>query len=158
MRTIVLVAALSLTALATEASGESPFATPREAQPGQPDIANLISLGDIMGDTQLRHIKLWYAGKSEDWDLAAYELNRISESPRRAGMLYVNIPVELIESAGNPLVRMREAVSSMNLQDFVRSYTVLTAACNACHQVGGVGFIQIQTPTSSPFTDEVFGK
>jgi hypothetical protein len=158
MRTIVLVATLSLTALATAASGESPFATPRDAQAGQADIANLISLGDIMGDTQLRHIKLWYAGKSDDWDLAGYELNRISESLRRAGILYVNIPVELIRSAGKPLVRMREAISSRNEQEFIRSYTDLTAACNACHQVGGVGFIQIQTPTFSPFTDEVFGK
>ena len=158
MRTIALVAALTLTALATAESGESPFATPQEARRGRSDNANLISLGDIMGDTQLRHIKLWYAGKSEDWDLASYELNRISESLRRAGMLYVNIPVELIEAVGKPLARMREALSSKNGQEFMRSYTDLTGACNACHQVGGVGFIQIQTPTSSPFTDEVFGK
>jgi hypothetical protein len=158
MRTIALVAALTLTALATAESGESPFATPQEARRGRSDNANLISLGDIMGDTQLRHIKLWYAGKSEDWDLAGYEVNRISESLTRAGMSYVNIPVELIQSAGKPLVRMREAISTKSEQEFMRSYSDLTGACNACHQVGGVGFIQIQTPTSSPFTDEVFGK
>ena len=29
-------------------------------------------LGDIMGATQLRHFKLWHAGKEKNWALADY--------------------------------------------------------------------------------------
>ena len=35
------------------------------------------ALGDIMSATQLRHIKLWFAGKLQNWDLASYELRQI---------------------------------------------------------------------------------
>lgn len=33
-------------------------------------------LGDIMGMTQLRHFKLWYAGREKNWNLAKYELGQ----------------------------------------------------------------------------------
>jgi hypothetical protein len=53
---------------------------------------------------------------------------------------------------------MRDAVATKNTKQFNRSYSDLTAACNACHVAGHVGFIRIQTPTSSPFSDEVFSR
>jgi hypothetical protein len=31
-------------------------------------------LGDIMNAVQSRHMKLWFAGKALNWELAAYEL------------------------------------------------------------------------------------
>ena len=37
-------------------------------------------LGDIMGKIQLRHIKLWFAGKHKNWELAAYEVDEIKAS------------------------------------------------------------------------------
>jgi hypothetical protein len=157
MKIIALIAALLMTTLA--ASGEDvPFAAPSLPRPGEPDTSNLVSLGDIMGETQLRHIKLWYAGTSGDWDLIRYEVDRIAESLKRAATLYANIPVEYVKSAEDPLIGMRDAVATRNNKEFVGNYAELTAACNACHLAGHVGFIRIQTPTSSPFSDEVFGK
>jgi hypothetical protein len=35
-------------------------------------------LGDIMVAAQWRHIKLWFAGKSNNWDLASYEVDAVS--------------------------------------------------------------------------------
>ena len=67
-----------------------------------------------MGETQLRHIKLWYAGSSGDWDLVRYEVDRIMESLRRAATLYTNIPIEYVESAADPLIGMRDAVATEN--------------------------------------------
>jgi hypothetical protein len=32
-----------------------------------------------MAATQLRHAKLWFAGKMKNWDLAAYEIDEIKE-------------------------------------------------------------------------------
>jgi hypothetical protein len=36
-------------------------------------------LGEFMTATQLRHAKLWFAGKENNWDLAAYEIDEIAE-------------------------------------------------------------------------------
>lgn len=38
------------------------------------------ALGDIMGAIQERHIKLWFAGRRANWDLARYELAHIRTS------------------------------------------------------------------------------
>jgi len=111
-----------------------------------------------MGETQLRHIKLWYSGSSGNWDLVSYEVDRIAESLTRAAILYTNIPVEYIKSEAGPLVGMRDAIAAKDTKEFIHSYSELTAACNACHIAGHVGFIRIQTPTSSPFSDEVLSK
>jgi len=37
-------------------------------------------LGEFMTATQLRHAKLWFAGKENNWDLAAYEIDEIAEA------------------------------------------------------------------------------
>ena len=55
-------------------------------------------LGDIMGKIQLRHIKLWFAGKLANWELTAYEVDEIKASLESAADLYRGIPVELINS------------------------------------------------------------
>src|SRR5262249_14805529 len=36
-------------------------------------------LGEFMTATQLRHAKLWFAGKNSNWALAAYEVDEIKE-------------------------------------------------------------------------------
>jgi hypothetical protein len=43
-------------------------------------------LGDIMGKIQLRHIKLWFAGKARNWELATYEVNEIKARPRQTSI------------------------------------------------------------------------
>lgn len=39
---------------------------------------------------------------------------------------------------------------------FAKGYSDLTVACNACHQGIGRGFIVMQKPIASPFTDQSF--
>jgi hypothetical protein len=72
-----------------------------------------------MGVTELRHIKLWHAGKSQNWRLVGYEIDRISESLRRAVLLYGGIPVEDIRSVVQPLADMRDAAASRNTRKVV---------------------------------------
>jgi hypothetical protein len=158
MKIIALTAAFTLMATLVASGDDVPFAAPPLPRSGEPDVSNLVSLGDIMGETQLRHIKLWYSGSSGNWDLVHYEVDRITESLRRAATLYSNIPVEYVKSAAGPLTGMREAVATKNAKEFIRAYNDLTAACNACHVAGQVGFIRIQTPTASPFSDEDFSR
>jgi hypothetical protein len=97
-------------------------------------------LGDIMGKIQLRHIKLWFAGKAGNWELAAD--------------LYRGIPVELVTNTADPIRAIREAIEAKDSAAFAKGYGELTLACNACHQGIGRSFIVIQKPTASPFTDQ----
>jgi hypothetical protein len=155
-KAIALSAVIALMAIAPASSDDVPFAAPPPHVSGQPDAPVLASLGDLMGFVQMRHIKLWYAGKSENWGLARYELAQLEDTLSRAAMRYVNIPVEYILKAGKPLGDMRDATAAQDSRKFMRGYAELTAACNACHTAGEVGFIHIQPPTASPYSDQAF--
>src|SRR5947209_12244569 len=45
-------------------------------------------LGEFMTATQLRHAKLWFAGKQNSWELAAYEIDEIKEGLEDAARLF----------------------------------------------------------------------
>jgi hypothetical protein len=114
------------------------------------------TLGDIMGATQLRHFKLSYAGKLGNWELASYELGQIEDSLTNAARLYQNIPIEKISMIDEPLVALSSAIKAKSGARFASAFTSLTAACNSCHEAAHVGFITIQVPTASPFSNQSF--
>ena len=113
-------------------------------------------LGDIMVAAQWRHIKLWFAGKSQNWDLANYQVDRIRESLETAALLYTGIPAEDVNNTADPIEAIRDAIEAKDSAKFVKGFNALTAACNSCHEHVGRGFIVIQVPTSSPFSDQTF--
>ena len=114
------------------------------------------TLGDIMGAMQLRHFKLWYAGKSRNWELAAYEMGQIEDSFANAARLYKNIPVEKINMIVRPTMALQSAIDAKDGKHFADAFDNLTAACNACHEAAHVDFIAIQVPTASPFSNQSF--
>jgi hypothetical protein len=157
MRIFGLLAALLLLSATALQADDVPFAAPQPPQPGERS-SRFISLGDIMLLTQVRHMKLWYAGQSGDWGLVEYEVSRIGDTLGAAAMLYNRIPIDLVAGAARPLGEMRKAAAAKDMRAFRQGYADLTKACNACHQAAGVGFVKIQTPTSGAFTDETFSK
>jgi hypothetical protein len=114
------------------------------------------TLGDIMGATQLRHFKLWYAGRLKNWDLAGYELGQIEDSFNDAAQLYRNIPVEQITMIDQPMLALQAAIKAKDSARFSQAFAKLTAACNSCHGAADVAFITIQVPTASPFSNQSF--
>jgi hypothetical protein len=114
------------------------------------------ALGDVMTTVQWRHIKLWFAGKRENWDLASYELRQIKASLEEAVVFYRGIPVELVDATVDPIRGIDAAIKAKDGARFAKSYSALNDACNACHVGTGRSFIVIQTPTSSPFSDQLF--
>lgn len=48
-------------------------------------------LADIMSAVQLRHMKLWFAGGSSNWELADYELRQFRASLIEAASLYPGV-------------------------------------------------------------------
>ncbi len=155
MKRLPLSLAFAVAAILPALGDDVPFAAPPLPAPGQSN-AVLANLGDIMGKIQLRHIKLWYAIKSRNWDLVDYELGQLRDSFENAVILYRNIPIELIASATKPLIALQDAVKSKDSAKLERGFNALTVACNDCHKAAQIGFISIQTPPHSPFSDQNF--
>jgi hypothetical protein len=150
----VALAALAMVALAPGALGDDvPFARP----PLEKSLDTyLISLGDIMSAAQLRHIKLWQAIKAKNWGLVNFEATLLEDGFAAAAMLYRNIPIEFVTAAAKPLEALKDGAAAKDPVKLAKSFAELTTACNACHEAGEVGFVKIQTPTSSPFTNQNF--
>lgn len=113
-------------------------------------------LGDIMTTIQMRHIKLWFAGRLKNWDLATYELEQIRQGLEDAATLYTGIPAEYVGATVDPIKEIDAAIKAKDGAEFVKAYGGLTAACNGCHQGINRGFIVIQVPNTSPFSDQSF--
>jgi hypothetical protein len=106
----------------------------------------------VMKTVQFIHIKLWFAGKLGNWKLATYELDQITPLLEQAAG---RSPAGKEDIAG-PLAALRNAVETMDVAGFIRSYTELTNGCNACHRSAGHDFINVQVPPTSPFADQDF--
>jgi hypothetical protein len=124
--------------------------------PAQQQRMNVPKLADLMVSIQLRHIKLWFAGTNQNWDLAGYEVGQIKGSLEDAADLYLDIPVRFVTDTSTPVHAIQEAIEAKDPTKFAKGFKDLTASCNACHQAIGRGFIAIQVPTASPFSDQSF--
>ena len=113
-------------------------------------------LADIMSTAQLRHLKLWFAGASSNWRLAAYELRQLRESLVDAASLYPGIPVTNVTTMAEPVQALVDAIEARDNQAFATAFGSLTHGCNACHQSMGHGYIVMKTSTVSPFSNQVF--
>jgi hypothetical protein len=118
-------------------------------------------LGEFMTATQLRHAKLWFAGKESNWDLAAYEIDEIAEGLKQAEKLFPShdgVPVaDMIKANIDPAVEeLRKAVGARSSTKFTVAFDKLTSACNTCHAGANKPFIRIQRPTSSPLSNQDF--
>jgi hypothetical protein len=71
-------------------------------------------------------------------------------------MLYSNIPVSDVAAMTQPIQKLTNAIEAKHGAEFVKSFNELTFGCNSCHQQMGRPFIVVQTPTVSPFSDQLF--
>jgi hypothetical protein len=149
---LVLMALMAAPALGDDV----PYAAPSPTRLGSSSDTTVNSLSDIMGLTQLRHIKLWYAGRQENWPLTRFELKEIEETFGPAAMFYRNIPVDYVTAMKRQLDSIQNATKEKDSAEFAKGFAGLTDACNTCHKAAQVGFIVIQTPTASPFSDQKF--
>ncbi|MGY8705803.1 hypothetical protein RAD16_08650 [Bradyrhizobium sp. 18BD] len=118
-------------------------------------------LGEFMTATQLRHAKLWFAGKENNWDLAAYEIDEIKEGLEDAARLFPTsdgIPVaEMIKTIIDPRIEeLEKAVKAKSSAKFTAAFDELTSGCNSCHAGAGKPFIRIQRPIASPLSNQNF--
>ncbi len=113
--------------------------------------------GEFMSNIQVHHAKLWFAGKSENWALAEFEVHEISESitalrTHRAERRETQILHVLTPSLDN----VRDAVKRQDPALFRESFAHLTQACNDCHRATDFGFNIVRVPNTAPFSNQAF--
>jgi len=141
---IVLLGALAARAQQTD----KPAASPPEADAGGP------GLGEIMTLQQLRHIKLWFAGRARNWPLADYELGELNEGFEDVSKLLGGDIIE--KNVGATMKDLQKIVDDKNAAGFTAAYDRLSAGCNSCHRTLDHAFIAIQRPTVLPYSDQNF--
>ncbi|MCP3468034.1 hypothetical protein [Bradyrhizobium sp. CCGUVB23] len=144
--------ALAISALAgTAATAQSDF----EPSPNIRQYAP--RLVEIMSAAQLQHLKLWFAGKSKNWELAAYELRQLTNSLAQAAVFYPGIPVSNVTTMEEPLLSIADAIETRDGRKFAASMRGLTDGCNACHTSLERSFIAIGVPTDQqPPANQIF--
>jgi hypothetical protein len=146
-RTVVAMIALATSVMFADArSAKEPY------EPG---------LGEFMTATQIRHAKLWFAGRQKSWDLAAYEIDEIREGLEEARRLNPTVDgiavAEMMKTIIDPrLAELEKAISAKNSDRFTVAFDELTSGCNACHAAANKPFIRIQRPTEPPLTNQNF--
>jgi len=144
------ILAASAAAMTTVAIAQSDF-------PPSPNAKYAPRLVETMNAAQLQHLKLWYAGKSKNWDLANFELRQLTNSLAEAAIFYPGIPVSNVTTMKDPLLSVADAITAGDNRKFAASMRGLTEACNACHASMQRGFIVIGIPTEhQPPANQIF--
>jgi hypothetical protein len=106
---------------------------------------------------QLRHSKLWYAGKLKNWPLADYELRQLNANLMEATQFHPNVAASHMTGMDKPAALLGEAVKAKDDVKFDKAFGQMTAACNSCHEAADRAFILIRAPTRvSPLSNQVF--
>ena len=124
-----------------------------------PDVSSSPGLGEFMTTMQLHMGKVWFAGKSSNWDLARYEIDELREAMEAAQNLHatkngVDISKVLAAVNQSQISQLSEAVDKKNQRNFTHAYNEALSACNGCHEESGHGFIKITRPTAPPVTNQ----
>lgn len=119
-------------------------------------------LGEQMLTIQIRHARLWFAGRARNWTLAAFELQEIKEAfdavveqnPEHAIFQPQRLADILPAMTKAPITALRDAIDHGDKAEFEKAYDALSAACTGCHKTAGNDFLIIQRPTT-PILDNL---
>jgi hypothetical protein len=114
-------------------------------------------LGDFMMSIQVHHAKLWFAGSSENWELADFETKEINESIQDIETYCQDrIEIHYISMIKPPLDSLNDAINKKNINQFKRGFVFLTNTCNDCHRVSKHAFNVIEIPSTPPFSNQSY--
>ena len=135
------------------------FAAPPAIAQSGTDVAGepyVPRLGDIMSALQVRHLKLYFAGRAQNWELADFELHQLRAGLAEAALLYSGLPVTNVTTLAGPVQSISDAIKAKDGGKFTAAVGRLTDGCNACHQSMDRKFIMMRLPTEQPFANQVF--
>jgi len=145
---VPVIAGALLLAFATLVHRAAAQQTGETAEPYEPSIA------EIMTHQQMRHIKLWFAGRSGNWPLADYEVEQLKDGFDDLGQRLGGDTVE--KTVGAPLSALEKAIDAKNSAAFAAAFDRLTEGCNACHRALDHAFIVMRRPALLPYSDQLF--
>jgi hypothetical protein len=99
-----------------------------------------------MVEVGYRYTELFWAGHDENWEFAAYQLEKIRHTielgmerrPKRAA------------SAGpfltNAIPMMKQSIEKKDSSQFEARFKLLTLSCNTCHSMEKMPFVQVHPP------------
>ncbi len=129
-----------------------PGATAEDAQPAAEPAGP--SLSDIMVLQQMRHIKLWFAGRAGNWRLADYEIDALKDGfDDVTRMLGGDI---VAQHVGAAIAAIEKSIDAKDRAAFIVAFDQLSAGCNACHHTLDHAFITIQRPALLPYSNQSF--
>jgi hypothetical protein len=113
--------------------------------------------GEFMSNIQVHHAKLWFAGTSQNWKLADFEIQEIKESLEDIQKFqFEREETKTLPIIFSPLDSVQSAINKKDLNSFKQSFSLLTSTCNACHKAVNNEFNKIKIPESPPFTNQSF--
>src|ERR1700730_10297342 len=95
---VLIVAIVLAIPVARAQDASTPSAAGEPSEPG---------IGDVMALQQMRHVKLWSAGRAGNWPLADYEIDKL-----KGGFDHVNKQIggDTVEKAvGTPIAAIEKA-------------------------------------------------
>ncbi len=111
-------------------------------------------ISTIMQQQQLRHIKLWFAGRAGNWPLADYEIDALKDG---FDELNEQLGGETVaKEVGAQISALEKAIDAKDRTAFTTAFDALTAGCNSCHHALDHAFIVIQRPILLPYSDQLF--
>ena len=131
------------------ANAQDASTQPRAA--GEPPEADI---GEIMVLQQMRHIKLWFAGRAGNWPLADYEIDKLKEGFADVDKLIGGDTVQ--QAVGVHIDALQKAIEAKDREAFTRGFDGLSAGCNSCHRLLDHAFIAIQRPALQPYSNQSF--
>jgi hypothetical protein len=142
---VLIVAIVLAIPVARAQDASTPSAAGEPSEPG---------IGDIMALQQMRHVKLWFAGRAGNWPLADYEIDKL-----KGGFDDVNKQIggDTVEKAvGAPIAAIEKAIEAKDRDSFTRAFDQLTAGCNSCHRTLDHAFLVVQRPNLLPYSNQSF--
>jgi hypothetical protein len=148
------IAPLILIALLSSFAGQAQETSAEEA--GAPPTAESRAprISEIMVLQQMRHIKLWFAGRAGNWPLADYETDALKQGFDDVSRQIGGDTVEM--AIGAPISSLEKTIETKDRGAFTAAYDRLTAGCNSCHRTLDHAFIVIQRPSAVPYSDQSF--
>ena len=118
-----------------------------------------VELAPLMLRLQIHMDKLFWAGKAQNWPLAAFyvhELNETLETISKAGVVKNGMNVSALANPmlGGALTGVEAAVKAK--AGFEAAYGATVQSCNGCHAATKHGFIRIKIPARPIFDNQVF--
>jgi len=132
----------------------------------QADIAHLKevvpSQSHSMTDVGYQFACLWFAGKENNWPLAAFFLNEASQHirwtirirPIRKDLEGYQVDLKgIYDSIDNSVIaRLRQAIDKKDGAEFAAAYKDTLVQCYSCHKASGKPYLHPTVPTVPPQT------